>query len=359
MIIMVVYFIFQYKHSTENIVFPSFLPLLSRFLKRKSNRKSKSPSATVLSTSPQSFPTKSMYPLSSFLSPQKYCRVKGTESQRRLLEESPILMDHVRVLIRSFFLRYDQDRSNSMNVEELRNLLRDLGEPMKVSEVRELLASFDHDKDNQLSFDEFCHFVVNLVDRRKKGELTAVAVEDDDDDDDEEEMPSDLLHLSPKQQQRRIILRSFGMMLAGMALVILFSDPVVDVLDNLGTRLHIPNFYVSFILAPVISNASEILASYVYAKKKTLKTATISISTLQGSAVMNNAVCLGVFLIIIFMRDLKWLFTAETLTILFVELCVMIISLRSTQTLGHACVLLALYPFSIFMVWILEYIGLN
>ena len=270
-------------------------------------------------------------------------------------------MDHVRVLIRSFFLRYDQDRSNSMNVQELRNLLRDLGEPMKVSEVRELLASFDRDQDHQLSFDEFCYFVVDLVDRRKKGELTAVAVEndDDDDDDDEDAMPSDLMQLSPEQQQRRIILRSFGMMLAGMVLVILFSDPVVDVLDNLGTRLHVPNFYVSFILAPVISNASEILASYVYAKKKTQKTATISISTLQGSAVMNNAVCLGVFLIIIYLRNLKWLFTAETLTILFVELCVMVISLKSTQTLGDACLLLALFPFSILMVWILERVGLN
>ena len=354
---MIIYFIFQYKHSTENIVFP--LPsILPRFPKRKSSRKSRSPFETDSLTSPPSSPTKSTYALLSSSPSQQYCRVKGTESNRRLLEDSPILMDHVRVLIRSFFLRYDQDRSNSMNVEELRNLLRDLGEPMKVSEVRELLASFDHDKDNQLSFDEFCYFVVNLVDRRKKGELTAVAVEDDDDDE-EEEIPSDLAHLSPKQQQTRIILRSFGMMLAGMAIVILFSDPVVDVLDNLGTRLHVPNFYVSFILAPVISNASEILASYVYAKKKTQKTATISISTLQGSAVMNNAVCLGVFLIIIFMRDLKWLFTAETLTILFVELCVMAISWQSTQTLGHACILLALYPFSIFMVWILEYIGLN
>lgn len=275
------------------------------------------------------------------------------------MAESPELMEHVRILVRSFFYRYDSDHSGSISVSELKVLLHDLGESMKTAEVSQLLSEFDRNKDNELSFEEFCCFIVNLVDRRTKGELSSIVTESNDDDEEEEEIPSDLVHLSPKQQQKRIIGRSFAMMLAGTALVILFSDPIVDVLDNMAERVHIPNFYVSFILAPLISNASEIIASFAYAKRKTSKASTISISTLQGSAIMNNTVCLGVFLAIIFFRKLQWLFTAETITILFVEICILCLSFKTTQTYFHAILLLCLYPLSIFMVWILEFFGLN
>ena len=270
-------------------------------------------------------------------------------------------MEHVRILVRSFFYRYDSDHSGTISVAELKILLQDLGESMKTTEVSQLLSEFDRNKDNELSFEEFCCFIVNLVDSRTKGELATIVTEsnEDEEEDEEEEIPSDLVHLSPKQQQRRIIGRSFAMMLAGTALVILFSDPIVDVLDNMAERVRIPNFYVSFILAPLISNASEIIASFAYAKRKTSKASTISISTLQGSAIMNNTVCLGVFLAIIFFRKLQWLFTAETITILFVEICILCLSLKTTQTYFHAILLLCLYPLSIFMVWILEFFGLN
>ena len=270
-------------------------------------------------------------------------------------------MEHVRILVRSFFYRYDSDHSGTISVSELKILLQDLGESMKTTEVSQLLSEFDRNKDNELSFEEFCCFIVNLVDRRTKGELATIVTEsnEDEEEEEEEEIPSDLVHLSPKQQQRRIIGRSFAMMLAGTALVILFSDPIVDVLDNMAERVRIPNFYVSFILAPLISNASEIIASFAYAKRKTSKASTISISTLQGSAIMNNTVCLGVFLAIIFFRKLQWLFTAETITILFVEICILCLSLKTTQTYFYAILLLCLYPLSIFMVWILEFFGLN
>ena len=270
-------------------------------------------------------------------------------------------MEHVRILVRSFFYRYDSDHSGTISVSELKILLQDLGESMKTTEVSQLLSEFDRNKDNELSFEEFCCFIVNLVDRRTKGELATIVTEsnEDEEEEEEEEIPSDLVHLSPKQQQRRIIGRSFAMMLDGTALVILFSDPIVDVLDNMAERVRIPNFYVSFILAPLISNASEIIASFAYAKRKTSKASTISISTLQGSAIMNNTVCLGVFLAIIFFRKLQWLFTAETITILFVEICILCLSLKTTQTYFYAILLLCLYPLSIFMVWILEFFGLN
>lgn len=45
----------------------------------------------------------------------------------------------------------------------------------------------------------------------------------------------------------------------------------VGVLSAVGRRLDVSAFYISFVLAPLASNASELIASYNYAKKKTSK----------------------------------------------------------------------------------------
>jgi Ca2+/H+ antiporter len=76
--------------------------------------------------------------------------------------------------------------------------------------------------------------------------------------------------------------RSFYMMGLGTALVVIFSDPMVAVLSELGVRTNIPSFYVSFVLAPLASNISEVIAAYSYAKKKTAATISISFATLLG-----------------------------------------------------------------------------
>lgn len=90
-------------------------------------------------------------------------------------------------------------------------------------------------------------------------------------------LAEDLADLSPAEQQTRIKLRSAWMMGLGTIVVLLFSgacccvaaagplgrsnasaDPMVDVLAEVGTRLNIPAFYISFVLAPLASNASEV-----------------------------------------------------------------------------------------------------
>ena len=55
------------------------------------------------------------------------------------------------------------------------------------------------------------------------------------------------------------------------AMVLLFSDPMVDVFSAFGDRMNISAFYVSFVLAPLASNASELIAAYNYVKKLLLQ----------------------------------------------------------------------------------------
>ena len=79
------------------------------------------------------------------------------------------------------------------------------------------------------------------------------------------------------------------------------------------------SFTVSFVLAPLASNASELVASYKYSLKKSSHSIAISLSTLQGAACMNNTFGLGIFMVLIYTKTLAWEYLAETLSILFVQ----------------------------------------
>merc|ERR1711916_283735 len=187
----------------------------------------------------------------------------------------------------------------------------------------------------------------------------AFASSDEDDESEEEEIPEDLKLLSPEEQQRRIKLRSAYLMGLGTFLVLLFSDPMVDVLSEFGARTHIPAFYISFVLAPLASNASELIAAYNYALKKTKKTITISLSTLCGAACMNNSFCLAIFLALIFFQKLKWMYSAETISIVGVQLIMAVFAMKKTHRLLDGYLVLTLYPLSIIAVWGIERAGLN
>merc|ERR1719352_280151 len=124
------------------------------------------------------------------------------------------------------------------------------------------------------------------------------------------------------------------MMALGTAMVLYFSDPFVEVLGEWGIRLGIPGFYVSFIVAPFASNASELLAAYSYAKKKTQSAITTSLSTLVGAACMNNTFCLGIFYGLIYF---KWIIGLLAIA-------------KDTQTWFVGIIILSMYPFCLFLV---------
>lgn len=184
--------------------------------------------------------------------------------------------------------------------------------------------------------------------------------DDDDDEDEEPETPEDLADLSPEEQQAAIKRRATWMMSLGTILVLLFSDPMVDVFSGIGNALGLGSFYTAFVLAPLASNASEIIASYSYALKKTRATITISLAALQGAACMNNTFCLGIFLALVYFKSLKWEFSAETISIVFVELVMGLVSFKTTHSVLLGFMVLLLFPLSLVMVFALEKgLGLN
>ena len=147
---------------------------------------------------------------------------------------------------------------------------------------------------------------------------------------------------------------AFKQMAIGTILVLIFSDPMCSVFTSIGERTGIDAFYISFVLAPLASNASELIAAVNFASKKTSHTTTVSMTQLEGAAIMNNTFCLGIFALLIFAKDLAWTFSAETLSIILVQVVMFVVARIKTQSLALGYLVLALYPLSIIFVAVME-----
>jgi hypothetical protein len=126
------------------------------------------------------------------------------------------------------------------------------------------------------------------------------------------------------------------------------------VLAEFGKRIDVPAFYVSFIVTPLVSNASEFISSMIFASKRTRASITMTYSALLGAASMNNTFCLSIFLALVYFQGLKWTFSAEVMAILAIEIIVAIIALRQVHQLWTSLVIASLFPISIVLVWFLE-----
>jgi Ca2+/Na+ antiporter len=236
----------------------------------------------------------------------------------------------VALLVKPFFQAYDKSRDGQLSKNEFGSLMQDLGESPAALDagggIDGTFKSMDTDDDGKVSWNEFVDGLVKYVQQRGPGAITlddeaykanqttqspsiTVSVntlggdmEDQNDFAEEETVPEDLKNLSVADQQRLLLNRAFLYLFGGTAVVLLFSDPMVDVLSEVGVRTQIPAFYIAFVLAPLASNASEVVASYAYAQKKTTSTITISFVALLGAASMNNSFCLCIFLALVSLR---------------------------------------------------------
>ena len=64
-------------------------------------------------------------------------------------------------------------------------------------------------------------------------------------------------------------------------------------------------------VTPFASNASELVSSLQFAKKKKIKNISLTYSQVYGAITMNNTMCLGLFLLVVWYRKLDWTFSSE------------------------------------------------
>lgn len=294
----------------------------------------------------------------------------------------PEIKEMLKGVLGDAFKTYDTNGNGALSKEEFGFILSDFHQAIPPHALDEVFSELDKDGSNCISLDEFivaCYLIITgKFDEAVPGAMTVPArglktgmsvkhivagnmlnSEANEEGEEEEVMPEEFTSLSPEEQQAAIKRKAFTMLFVGTALVLLFSDPMVEVLSEVAVRLNIPAFYVSFILAPLASNASEVIASQYYAAKKTRKTITVALTALEGAASMNNSFCLAIFMALIYFRGLAWQFSAETISIVLVQFAIGSLALKGSMTALTGYMVLAMFPLSVVFVALLEYLGMD
>jgi len=171
----------------------------------------------------------------------------------------------------------------------------------------------------------------------------------------EEEESSEEEPPTQEMTTKQIIIRSTILLTIGTVFVTVFSDPMVTSITQFAAATNISPFYVSFIVSPLASNASELIAALIFASKRKKENMSLTMSSLYGAATMNNTMCLGLFLALIAFQGLRWEFSAETIVIFITTFAVGIFNIyRTTFKVWQSFAVLLLYPLSLIIVIILE-----
>jgi len=243
-------------------------------------------------------------------------------------------------VLRFFFDRFDLNRDGLIDFSEFKMVMADLHESRKNEELVFLFKSADSDRSGSIDFDEFVEMTIRAFE-------TPPAPEDS--------VPEDLTELPPAEQQRRVKIRAAWMMALGGALILAFTGPAVDVIAEVGVRTGVSGFYISFVFGPIASNASEIIAAYNYAAKKTAKSMEVALSSLIGAAILNNTFGLAVLLGLVWVKGLLWDFHAEVGAIVFVQLGVGLLAVfKRSHNLLDGLIILSLYPLSLLICFLFK-----
>jgi Ca2+/Na+ antiporter len=302
--------------------------------------------------------------------------------------------------LNAIFKRHDRDNSDSIDREELGTVLQELGLKVDRHELNHFFEYFDVGEnyesnnnkkvsDNKISSLEFKRGIERLikegakidskdtkieastgnnlpVDSPKQKLLDQVSINKNDEeknfiqqnesDDEKEDEEDEMLHLTDNE----LILQACGILLFGTLVCTFVSDPMVDVINTIGLKMNISPFYVSFVVTPIASNASEVISGLIFARKKTTQTISLCLNSLHGAATMNSTLALCIFMSLVYFRGLSWSFSAEVITVIVVIVSVGLNALQKTIYLWQGLLVASFYPISILMVYIMEsFFGLD
>lgn len=282
-------------------------------------------------------------------------------------------------VLEQLFDHFDPNHDGHLSEVELKALIMGLGiqRSSKIPEADELkrwMSEFDMSNDEQISLREFIEgfkrWVQVSIESKKKSpagsppneahdwdqeaqtaNLDLALLQDEEDDDEDEE--NEGKELSKKQ----VILYAICYLIAGAAVAAVFADPLVDAIGGFSKASGISPFFISFIATPLATNSSEAISSLIFARRKRKKNISLTYSQIYGAVTMNNTMCLGIFLAIVYFRSLLWDFSAEISVIFFATIIMgTVAAVRTTFPLWMAFIGLALYPLSIALVAFLDYV---
>ena len=254
------------------------------------------------------------------------------------------------VVLTYFFGKYDMNGDGTIDFDEFRRVMIDLHEDMSLEQLTHAFGKADIDKSGAIDFNEFVMLMFDYLQKLQPDEDHIRHQHSMDED-----LPDDIAMLAPEQQQMRIIQRSVWKLLLGVFLIVIFSHPSIYLFEEVGQRTSIDTFYLSFIFSPLPRKLSDLIGAYNYARRKTVKSVSISLDSLIGGAILNNTLALSVLLWLIFAKNVNWHFHAEMTSILFVEVVMGgILYFRRSLRLAEGLGILSMYPLCILICFCIK-----
>ncbi|BBN06185.1 hypothetical protein MPTK1_3g19130 [Marchantia polymorpha subsp. ruderalis] len=311
-----------------------------------------------------------------------------TSFNKRLALKTPYLLKErdpgpSQELLKQLFASFDSNQDGHIQKEELKGLLIGLeleeGFVPAKGQIELWMEEFDVNMDGTLSEPEFLTGITkwakriskeNWLRKAQQMEISALGANNPDFWAAQSTEARKVLDLLEKEaagdesdeekeitnSEANTIKKAAGLyLLGGAALAALFADPLVDSIGGFSSSSGIPPFFVAFVVTPFASNASELFSSILFAKQRRKKNISLTFSQLYGAVTMNNTLCLGLFLGVIYLRGLNWDFSSEVTVILLSVLTVGAIGgSRTTFPLWLSVPVLAVYPLCITLVAILD-----
>ncbi|KAF4348628.1 hypothetical protein F8388_008550 [Cannabis sativa] len=249
-------------------------------------------------------------------------------------------------VISKLFDKIDADNDGHLSTAEIRALIIGINfneiDLDSDDAANKVMSDFDTSNDRRVDKEEFVIGISKWLTEAKRSRRQG-SVSSDPVDHFHEKTKKDLLGGHDQSDElvegivnaKTIIVKAVLYLLLGTAIAAAFADPLVDAVDNFSSATSIPKFFISFIALPLATNSSE---------------------ALYGAVTMNNVLCLSVFLALVYIRGLTWDFSSEVLVI-FIVCTIMGLfgSLRTTFPLWTASIAFLLYPFSLALVYVLDY----
>ncbi|XP_075091041.1 sodium/calcium exchanger NCL [Nicotiana tabacum] len=268
--------------------------------------------------------------------------------------------------IKEIFHQYDFDRNNVITKPELEELIGSVKfgevEINRDDSVKKVLRDFDKDGNNMIDEHEFVHGmtkwlneavkVTNCPDKKraideydkiKWSEVDKLVYEVEKDG----EIKYKLLTWAFNKAMLQVLL--------GIAILTLCAKPLVISIEDLSDAMGMPSFLIPFVMVPLALNARMAIAAIFPASQKSSKTASLTFSEIYGGVIMNNIMGMTTLLAAVFIKDLRWDYSAEVLIVLVVCSVVGLLAFFTTTYPLWTCLLaFSLYPFSVLLFYLLE-----
>ncbi|KAI3712094.1 hypothetical protein L1987_70643 [Smallanthus sonchifolius] len=298
-------------------------------------------------------------------------RYLKTNSFGRLLDDQGQLN---REILYKLFNSVDVNGDGHLSQVELRSLVVGMQLNINLNEddtIYKVMKEFDTSGDDEVDFEEFITGIANWLEEARLSKTYSPLAGPDatnyihdyfeetkreqyllgDEGGEEEE------HGVDDRNPHQTTIKAALFLLLGTLVAAVCADPLVDAIDGFSTATSIPPFFISFIVLPLVTNSSESVSAIIFASRKKQRSASLTFSELYGAATMNNLLCLSVFLALVYVRGLTWDFTSEVLVILIVCIVMGVFgSLRTTFPLWTSFIAFVLYPFSLVLVYVLDYV---